>query len=31
MAHLNATLRVLLIEDSWLTVGGTVEVWLSGL
>jgi hypothetical protein len=31
MAHLNATLRVLLIEDSWLTLGGTVEVWLSGL
>jgi len=31
MVHLNATFRVLLIEDSWLTVAGTVEVWLSGL
>jgi hypothetical protein len=31
MVHLNAAFRVLLIEDSWLTVGGTVEVWLSGL
>ncbi len=31
MVHLNMTFRVLLIEDSWLTVAGTVEVWLSGM
>lgn len=31
LVYLNATLRVLLIEDAWLTVVGTAEVWLSGL
>jgi len=31
LVYLNATFRVLLIEDAWLTVVGTAEVWLSGL
>lgn len=31
MVHLNATFRVLWIEDAWLTVAGTIEVWVSGL
>ncbi len=31
LVYLGATFRVLLIEDAWLTVVGTVEVWLSGL
>lgn len=31
LVYLNATFRVLLIEDAWLTVVGTAEVWLVGL
>jgi len=31
LVHLNATLRVLVIEEGWLAVAGTAEVWLSGL
>ncbi len=31
LVYLNATFRVLLIEDAWLTVVGTAEVWLPGL
>ncbi|MCS7251696.1 MAG: hypothetical protein NZ572_04575 [Thermoflexus sp.] len=31
LVYLHATLRVLFIEDAWMTVLGTAEVWLSGL
>lgn len=31
LVYLNVTFRVLLVEDAWLTVVGTAEVWLSGL